>query len=90
MYSNLRKKLIKHCSEIFKDDLDPSDCLNIPPVKITLKSGHEKMPKYNARVPISTPRYLEKAANKEQARIMKSGHWRRSRGPLRQHVRLFL
>ena len=31
------------------------------------------MPKYNARVPISTPRYLEKAANKELSMIMKSG-----------------
>ena len=28
---------------------------------------------YNARVPISTPRYLEKAANRELARILKSG-----------------
>ena len=35
-YSNLRKKLIKHFSDIFKEDLDPSDRLNIPPVKITL------------------------------------------------------
>ena len=73
VYTNLRKKLIKQFSDIFKEDIDPSDPLNIPQVKISLKPGHEKMPKYNARVPISTPRYLEKAASNELGRILKSG-----------------
>ena len=73
VYTKLRKKLIKQFSDVFKEDLSPSDRLNIEPVKITLKPGQENMPIFNARVPIPTPRYLEKAANKELARIMKSG-----------------
>merc|ERR1711867_357356 len=60
-------------SDVFKEDLDPEDRLRIEPVKIELKEGHEKLPKYNARVPIPTPRYLEKAADKELQRILRSG-----------------
>ena len=47
--------------DVFKEDLGPEDRLDVPPVKITLKPGHEDVPLYNARVPIATPRYLEKS-----------------------------
>ena len=73
LYDHLKKKLIKQFADVFKEDLEPSDRLDVPPVKIPLKPNHESMPKYNARVPISTSRYLEKAASKELARILKSG-----------------
>ena len=73
VYTHLRNKLLKQFPEVFKEDLDPEDRLNIDPVKIKLKPGHEDLPKYNARVPIPTPRYLEKAADKELDRIMRSG-----------------
>ena len=73
LYDHLKKKLIKQFADIFKEDLEPSDRLDVPPMKIPLKPNHKSMPKYNARVPISTPSYLEKAACKEVARILKSG-----------------
>ena len=44
VYTNLRNKLIKQFSDVFKEDLSPSDRLNIEPVKITLKPGHENVP----------------------------------------------
>ena len=65
--------MLKQFPEVFKEDLTPDDRLNIEPMKITLKPGHENVPMYNARVPIPTPRYLEWAADKELTRIMKSG-----------------
>ena len=73
VYTHLRNKLLKQFPEIFKEDLTPEDRLNIEPVKISLKPGHENVPMYNARVPIQTLRYLERAADKELTRIMKSG-----------------
>ena len=73
VYTHLRNKLLKQFPEVFKEDLTPDDRLNIEPVKITLKPGHVNVPMYNARVPIPTPRYLERAADKELTRIMKSG-----------------
>ena len=59
-YAHLRNKLIKQFDDVFKEDLSPEDRLDVPPVKISLKPGHEDVQMYNARVPISTPRYLEK------------------------------
>ena len=49
VYEHLRQKLLKQFSDVFKEDLDPQDRLNIEPVKIELKEGHESLPKYNAR-----------------------------------------
>ena len=72
VYSHLRNNLIKQFDDVLKEDLSPEDRLDVPPVKLSLKLGHENMPMYNVRVPISTPRYLEKAANKELSRILKS------------------
>ena len=72
VYDQLKKKLLKQFADVFKEDLEPSDCLDVTHVKIPLKPNYESMPKYNARVPISTPRYLEKAENRELARILKS------------------
>ena len=89
MYTNLRKKLIKQFSDVFTEDLSPSDRLNIEPVRITLKPGHEDMPKLNARVPIPTPRYLEKAANRELARIMRSGALEEVTWPTQSACRAF-
>ena len=65
--------MLKQFPEVFKEDLEPEDRLNIETVQIPLKPGHEDVQMYNARVPISTPRYLERAADKELSRIMKSG-----------------
>ena len=55
VYTHLRNKLLKQFPEVFKEDLTPNDRLNIEPVKITLKPGHENVPMYNALVPILTP-----------------------------------
>ena len=73
VYAHLRNKLLKMFPDVFKENLDPEDRLNIDPIKIELKEGHEQIPKYNARMPIPTPRYLEKAADKELERILRSG-----------------
>ena len=58
VYTHLRNKLIKQFDDILKEDLSPENRLDVPPVKLSLKPGHENMPMYNARVSISTPRYL--------------------------------
>ena len=60
-------------SDVFKEDLEPSNRLDVPPVRIPLKPNQESIPTYNAKVPIPTPRYLERAAQKELTRIIKSG-----------------
>ena len=31
VYNHLKKKLIKHFADVFKEDLEPSDRLNVPP-----------------------------------------------------------
>ena len=72
-YAQLKKKLIKMHSDVFKEDLEPSNRLDVPPVRIPLKPNQESIPTYNAKVPIPTPRYLERAAQKELTRIIKSG-----------------
>ena len=71
VYTHLRNKLIKQFDNVFKENLSPEDRLDVPPVKLSLKPGHENKPMYN--VPISTPRYLDKAAIKDLSRILKSG-----------------
>ena len=73
VYTHLRNKLIKQFDDVFKEDLSPEDRLDVPPVKLSLKPGHENIPLYNAPLPISTPRYLEKAVDKELSWILKSG-----------------
>ena len=73
VYSHLKKKLIKMFQDVFKEDLEQSDRLDVPPVKIPLIPDHESVPAYNAKVTIAIPRYLESAARKEQARIIKLG-----------------
>ena len=59
------------------------------PVKIELKPGHENAQLYNARVPIATPRYLEKAADKELSRILKSGVLEEVTWPTKSACRAF-
>ena len=81
VYSHLKKKPIKMYQDIFKEDLEPSDRLDVPPVKIPLKPNHESIPPYNAKVPIPIPRYLDKAAQNELARIIKSGALEEVRHP---------
>ena len=73
VYDHLKKKLLKIFSNVFKEDLEPSDRLDVPSVRIPLKPNQESIPTYNAKVPIPTPCYLERAAQKELARIIKSG-----------------
>ena len=89
VYAHLRNKLIKQFDDVFKEDLDPDDRIDVPPVKISMKPGHEDVPLYNARVPISTPRYLEKAADKELARILKSGVLEEVTWPTKSACRAF-
>ena len=55
-----------------KEDLEPSDRLDVPPVRIPLKPNQESTPTSNTKVPIPAPRYLERVARKELARIIKS------------------
>ena len=89
MYAHLRNKLIKQFADVFKEDLGPENRLDVPPVRITLKPGHEDVPLYNARVPIATPRYLEKAADLELSRILKSGVLEDVTWPTRSACRAF-
>ena len=89
VYAHLRNKLLNMFPEVFKEDLTPEDRLDIEPVKITLKPGHEDAQMYNARIPIQTPRYLEKAADRELKRIMKSGALEPVTWPTRAACRAF-
>ena len=59
VYAHLKKKLIKMYQDVFKEDLEPSNRLDVPPVRIPLNPNHDSIPSYNP-----TPRYLEKAASK--------------------------
>ena len=72
-YIYLRKKMIKQFSDVFKENLNPEDCLDIEPVKIQLVPDHKSFTPYNSRVPTNTPCYLESTARKELQRILKSG-----------------
>merc|ERR1711888_559369 len=73
VYKTLRNKLLKMYEDVFKENLEPSDRIDAPPVDIPLVPNAEEIPAYNAKVPIPTPRYLESAAQKELARIISSG-----------------
>ena len=77
-------------SDVFKEDLEPSDRLDVPPVRIPLKPNQESIPTYNAKVPIPTPRYLERAAQKELTRIIKSGALEGVPHPTRNYCKAFL
>ena len=73
VYKTLRNKLLKMYEDVFKENLEPSDRIDAPPVDIPLVPDAEEIPAYNAKVPIPTPRYLESAAQKELSRIIGSG-----------------
>merc|ERR1711888_246939 len=73
VYKTLRNKLLKMYEDVFKENLEPSDRIDAPPVDIPLVPDTEEIPAYNAKVPIPTPRYLESAAQKELSRIIGSG-----------------
>ena len=45
VYAQLRNKLLKMFPDVFKENLDPQDRLNIDPIKIELKEGHQQIPK---------------------------------------------
>ena len=58
--------------DVFKDDLTPTDRLDIPLVKIPFVSHLEDVTPYNSKIPIDTPRFHESAARKELGRILRS------------------
>ena len=50
VYAHLKKKLIKMYQDVFKEDLEPSDRLDVPPVRIplnlpTMRASHHTTPR---------------------------------------------
>ena len=90
VYSHPKKKLIKMFQDVFKEGMEPFDRLYVPSVKIPLIPDHKSVPVHTAKVPLATPRYLELAARKEQARIIKSGALEEVSHPMRWYCKAFI
>ena len=69
----LRKRWLRDCADIFKETLTREDRLKVPPIKIELVEGWEKMETFKPKTPIEVSPYLEPAAKRELSRMVEAG-----------------
>ena len=54
-FKKLRKRLIRDFSEVFKENLEPTDWLDIEPVVIEWVHNYDQIRPFNCMVPAETP-----------------------------------
>ena len=59
--------------DVFKEDLEKEDRIDIAPIKIDLVNNHEDIHVFHPKTAVDVPAYMEEAARKELARMLKAG-----------------
>ena len=70
---DLKKRWLRDYADIFKEVLTREDRLNIPPIKIDLVEGHERIETFKPKTPMEVSPYLEPAAKRELSRMVEAG-----------------
>ena len=60
----MRKIWLRDYADIFKETITREDRLKIPPIKIDLVEGHEKIETFKPKTPMEVSSYLEPAAKR--------------------------
>ena len=69
----LKKNLLKEFRDVFKTNLEKSDRINMPPMKIETIKGADRIRRTNFMTAIETPLHLQSAANEELQKMLKAG-----------------
>ena len=71
--NNLKKKWLRDYPNVFKEDLDINDRIQMEPVVVDLVENHQEIHTYHPKTPLDVPAYLEEAARKELQRMLTAG-----------------
>ena len=69
----LKKQWLRDFPDVFKKDLEKEDRLDMAPIKIDLVDNHEDIHVFHPKKAVDVPAYMEEAARKELARMLKAG-----------------
>ena len=71
--NDLKKQWLRDFPDVFKEDLEKEDRIDIAPIKIDLVSNHEDIHVFNPKTAVDVPAYMEEASRKELAIMLKAG-----------------
>ena len=71
--NNLKEKWLRDYPDVFKEDLDINDRIQMEPVVVDLVENHQEIQTYHPKNPLDVPAYLEEAARKELQRMLTAG-----------------
>ena len=71
--SNLKKSWLRDYPDVFKEDLDMNDRIDMEPVVVDLVDNHEDIHAFHPKTGVDVPAYLEEAARKELQRMLNAG-----------------
>ena len=69
----MREKWLADYDDVFKEDLDENDRIQMEPVVVDLVENHQEIETYHPKTPLDVPAYLEEAARKELQRMLTAG-----------------
>ena len=69
----LRKAWLRDFPEVFKEDLEKEDRIDMEPVVVDLIPDHEQVKVFHPKASTEVPAYLQKAAEKELKRMLEGG-----------------
>ena len=81
LMEELREKLLKEFSEVFKTELSKEDRIKIDPVKVETVMNYKSFKPVNRMTPIETPLHLQPAAKKELQKMMNAGFLEECKAP---------
>ena len=71
--NELREKWLVDYDDVFKEDLEETDRIQMEPVVVDLVENHQEIETYHPKTPLDVPAYLEEAARKELQRMLTAG-----------------
>ena len=71
--NELREKWLADYDDVFKEDWEETDRIQMEPVVVDLMEKHQEIEMYHPKTPLDVPAYLEEAARKELQRMLAAG-----------------
>ena len=71
--SDLKKSWLKDFPDVFKEDLEKEDRINMEPIVIDLVDNHKDIHVFHPKTGAEVPAYMEEAARKELQRRLNAG-----------------
>ena len=71
--SNLKKSWLRDYPDVFKEDLDMNDCIDMEPVIVDLVDNHKGIHAFHPKTGVDVPAYLEEVARIELQRMLNPG-----------------